>query len=247
MILLFCRYILYILIGLGSVKSMVIVPLIVKSQEELEKALKLKRDVILINNRSVYEKVTEQKKRYARRKTVKKIGVLGGAALVISSLVCPPAVGLYAFMGGAVSIVSGGTIGIAPSIEKQLKKYTVQLDEEKKILLLINEKSIEAKTVDGQYCIEGYDNIIDPKTIKPVCVNTKEEFDFYTHQEVECIVSGTDYYVKCKTQNRRAPIERNYQTYDSKKNNMFILVHFTKCDLNVCKIEGIDMNSILLE
>lgn len=47
---------------------MVLVPIVVKNQDELEKASKLKRDVIIVKNQELFEAIQKQKKKLNRKK-----------------------------------------------------------------------------------------------------------------------------------------------------------------------------------
>ena len=112
---------------------MVLVPIVVKNQDELEKASKLKRDVIIVKNQELFEAIQKQKKKLNRKKVGNNLGIIGGIIMGVSSFVCPASIGLYLFAGSIVG-VSAGTWGKLTSLmQKGLKNYSLVLDEEKKV------------------------------------------------------------------------------------------------------------------
>ena len=61
---------------------MVLVPIVVKNQDELEKASKLKRDVIIVKNQELFEAIQKQKKKLNRKKVGNNLGIIGGIITV---------------------------------------------------------------------------------------------------------------------------------------------------------------------
>ena len=103
---------------------MVLVPIVVKNQDELEKASKLKRDVIIVKNQELFEAIQKQKKKLNRKKVGNNLGIIGGIIMGVSSFVCPASIGLYLFAGSIVG-VSAGTWGKLTSLmQKGLKNYS---------------------------------------------------------------------------------------------------------------------------
>ena len=199
---------------------MVLVPIVVKNQDELEKASKLKRDVIIVKNQELFEAIQKQKKKLNRKKVGNNLGIIGGIIMGVSSFVCPASIGLYLFAGS--------------------------IDEEKKVLMLLNQKKLSGNKKD--ILIDGYNNGDEnPIEIEPVYVDNMDQFKFYVNQEEKCIVSRREFYVQYKTDNKYAPWIMQYKTYESKEDKVFVLVNKAKCDLNVCKIKGIDINRIILK
>lgn len=225
---------------------MVLVPIVVKNQDELEKALKLKRDVIIVKNQELFEVIQKQKKKLSRKKVGNNLGIIGGIIMGVSSFVCPMSIGIYLFAGSIVG-VSAGTWGKLTSLMKKgLKNYSLVLDEEKKVLMLLNQKKLSGNKKD--ILIDGYNNGNEnPIEIEPIYVDNMDQFKFYVNQEEKCIASRREFYIQYKTDNKYAPRIMQYKTYESKEDKIFVLVNKAKCDLNICKIKGIDINSIILK
>ena len=100
---------------------MVLVPIVVKNQDELEKASKLKRDVIIVKNQELFEAIQKQKKKLNRKKVGNNLGIIGGIIMGVSSFVCPASIGLYLFAGSIVG-VSDVNFPHVPALTERIKK-----------------------------------------------------------------------------------------------------------------------------
>lgn len=225
---------------------MVIIPLYVKNQDELKKATSLKRNVIVITDGDLFQEVQKNKKKYKVKKGIGKFGILGSIGIFTAGLFAPEVVVPLVIAGSVGSLTAGVWGNFSAFLHKELKNYTLSLDEKNRVLLLINEKEIKIK-YDGNISIEGCGKLNEKaKIIAPVYVNNLEDLKFNVHEERECIIVESDLYKKIKTESKSGPSFFHYEVYDSKKNMQRIYINRKKCDLETCKIEGVDMNSILL-
>lgn len=224
---------------------MVLVPIIVKNQDELEKASKLKRDVIIVKNQELFEAIQEQKKKLNRKKVGSKLEVIGGIVMGVAAFVCPANMIIYLLAGSIVGVGAGTWGNLKMILKKGLKNYSLVLDEDKKVLILLNQKKLTGNKED--ILIDGYNNgdknVLE---IEPAYVDNMDQLKFYLNQEEKCIVSRREFYIEYKTKNKFAPKAMVYKTYESKEDKVFVLVNKEKCNLNTCKIKGIDINSIVL-
>lgn len=226
-------------------RKMVFVPIIVKSQEELEKASKLKRTIIVVKNQELFEAIRKQKKKLKFKKMGSSAGVLGGVALGVFALVCPVSILAYVSTASFAGVGLGAWGKLTMLFEKGLKNYSFFLDEEKKVLILINQKKISGKK--QEVLIDGYNNGNEsPVEIEPVYIDSMEQLKFYINQKEKCIISRREFYIEYKTNSKNPPLRMKYKTYESKEDKVFVLCNKETCDLNICKIKGVDINSIIL-
>lgn len=227
---------------------MVIIPLNVKNNEELEKALFLNRNVIVVKDRDLFDDVKKNKKKCTTKNRVSKLGIIGSIIMLPVGIFVPE---VYIPLA-ATALAGSLSVGIGAKYsafrQRKFKKYSILLDEKNQVLILINEKALKLKYGNKEFLIDGYtDSSEKLKVIKPVYAHNEKDLQFFINEERGCIMIEPDYYKKMKIESKSGKVLWRYVSYDCKKTMQRMYIREDKCDLETCRIEGIDMDRFLLD
>ncbi len=227
----------------------IIIPIEVTTNEELVRATTLESTVIFIKNKEMYENVVKKEK---KRSVSKALGKLGGVSAVLSipvGLFFPAALLPMLIGGVGVGIHQGCTGGQGP-----LTKYTVAVDEVKKMLVLTKTKGDNAFRKTDK--IENYSYGVGKNTSykQAVRVNTMEELDYHHKKNAPCIIVETDLY-KLLLSEQKDGLRSKVGFLDfaivtiinDKINKNYIMLNKSTFNRNYQRIEGLDINRLILD
>lgn len=228
----------------------IIIPMEVKTEKELVRALLLERTVIFVKKGELYDKVKKTKKKYSAHRKLGKAGIITSILSVPVGIVCPVSWIIPVAGVAATSLVGGGMLSASGWADK-LKKYELSIDEIKKMLILTK--------VDGDFSI-GKDDKIENYSyatgknnsyVKAVSVDTEDDLIYQLNTKAPCIIVEPNFYKKMRIEPKRGIKYYTKKCFvtiiDDLENMRYIILRNTSFNMNNTRVEGIDLDRMLLD
>ena len=240
---------------------MIIIPIKVKNNDELEVALKQYSLAIEIDNEELFKQVKKKSLKYRVEKKIGKYGVLGAAAIFVGGLVAPEALVGVILAGVAGSATAGVVCGFDALTSGEIKHYKIKLDDKKQTFLLVRENELKRTYGKKKYVIEGYDCVTqNPNKLRPIIpANEKEAIIAVKEKHPSILIQG-DFYndVMLQLGVKKSRKERvkdsalssalwDYSVFKSSKAKQILLLDRKKYNYNTCRVVGVDMNNLILD